>query len=211
MPAPFHNPFSKKMLAASIAAVLVPAFLLVAADNVSSGPASTSQPSTQAATQNKNKKEEDIARVMDFFKATQPDLYQEAQVLKASDPDKFAKLIHGAIGMVNKLEDMRKKSPKLFDLKMKDLELAGKSVAIAKELKRTDLLPAERDQLTHQLSDIVAKQFDITQKYRQQEIDDLKDKLSGLQSQLEDRAKDKDDLIKKRVDDLLQNTPHLDW
>jgi hypothetical protein len=174
--------------------------------------AAASQPATtQANVHPKLTKEEEIARVMEFFKTTQPDVYAQAQVLKETDPKKFESLIHGALSKVNKLADLRTRNPRLFELNMQDVDLTYRSIRISKELRRTDLVPAERDRLTKELTGYVAQDFDVCQKIRQQEIEDMKSKISTLESKLADRAKDKDQLIQQRVTDLVENPPRTDW
>jgi hypothetical protein len=157
------------------------------------------------------KKQDDIQRVMEFFKATQPDVYEQAKALRETDPAKFEKLIGGALSTVNHLEGTRRRNPKLFELCMKDLQLNYQSLRIAHELKRTDLPSADRRQLTEQLNILVAREFDFQQQVRQLEIEDLQKKVSDLDTQVRAREGDKENIIRKRVEDLTERTPRLEW
>ena len=58
-----------------------------------------------------------------------------------------------------------------------------------------------------QLREIVASDFDMQQKIRQMEIDDLRAKLSDLEAQVHAREDDKDALLRRRVEDLVERTP----
>jgi hypothetical protein len=174
-------------------------------------PAATRPAATQPRKPEANKKEEEIARVMEFFRVTQPDVYEQATTLRDTEPARFEKLVRGAVNTVNKLEDMRKRNPRLFELTMKDLELNYRSLRLSRQLKRADLPTPDRERLTNELTGIVSTQFDIRQRIRQEEIEHLKQQLQALGDKLQSNEKVKDALIKKRVDDLVEKPPRLDW
>jgi hypothetical protein len=206
---------SRLTLAIGLAALILPTpVLLIAQDK----PAGASSPATlpgtsssQPAKTREQKKAEDTARVMDFFRVTQPDMYEQAKAIRDNDPAKFDKMIHSALNTVNKMEDLRKRNLPLFELRMKDFELAYKTLKLSNECKRTDLSPTDHDALMKQLTDLVSTQFDLRQKIRQLEIDDVQKQLASLGQQLEDRKADKDNIIKKRVEDLIETVPRLEW
>ncbi len=205
-------PRSRLALSLPLLALLLPAasYLLVPrplparAAGATTAPASTEQAAA-------DRKEQEIARVMEFFRVTQPDVYDQAKSLREVDPARFEKLVRGALGTVNHLEAIKKNDPLLFDLKMKDLALAYQSLRLARELQKPGLTPAEHGSLATQLTKVVTDEFDICQQERQQEIADLRTRLQDLDKQLQERAKDKDALIKQRVQDLVEKPPRLDW
>jgi hypothetical protein len=202
---------------AGLALIVLPGTLTLLAADEKPRPAIT--PPAQVATTKPaatkpdpaKRKEEEIARVMEFFRVTQPDVYEQAKTLRETDHDKFEKLVHSAIWTVNKLEDMRKRNPRLFDLTMKDLELNYRSMRISRQLKNADLPSADRDKLTSELTGIVSSQFDLRQQIRKEEIENLKTQLKDLGDKLQKNEQVKDRLIKKRVDDLVEKPPRLDW
>jgi hypothetical protein len=203
---------------AGLALILLPAAIALSADEKPhpATPPASAQPGQVATTRAAKpdpakKKEEEIARVMEFFRVTQPDVYEQARTLRETDPAKFEKLVRPAIWTVNKLEDMKKRKPKLFELTMKDLELNYRSMRISRQLKNADLPAADRDKLTTELTGIVSNQFDLRQQIRQEEIENLKTQLKELGDRLQNNEKVKDTLIKKRVDDLIEKPPRLDW
>jgi hypothetical protein len=168
----------------------------------------TSKPATRTAEQ---KKQDDIDRVMEFFRVTQPDVYDQANGLRNSDPAKFDKLILNALPNVNHLEIMRQNKPALFALSMEDLKLGYLSLRLAHDLKRADLSESDRIRITHELELTVAAEFNVQQKIRQYEIDDLEAKVRKLNDQVKARESDKSAIIQKRTDDLTKGTPRLDW
>ena len=157
------------------------------------------------------RKQDDINRVMDFLKITQPDVYNQAKVLHGTDPARFDRLILSALPTVNRLEGIRRRSPQLFDLSMQDLQLGYQSLRIAQRLKRTDLTGADRANLTEQLRAVVAAEFEVQQQIRQWEIDELQEKVQELDGQVKDREADAEAIIQKRMEDLVERNPRLEW
>ena len=197
-------------------ALSLTAALMVAAGALFAGsgsvPASPSPPSTPPATRTSDqRRQDDINRVMEFLRVTQPDVYDQARVLRVTDPLRFDRLILGALPTVNRLETTRKRSQKLFDLSMQDLQLGYQSLRIANALKLPGTSYADRKKLTDQLSAIVTAEFEVQQQIRQFEIDDLQQKVKDLDSQVKDREQGKAAILQKRLDDLIQHNPRLEW
>lgn len=208
----------RHLLLLGLTGVLLGQAAYLAAESVTSSatrPAETAIASTATAPTTEQaaalRKQQEIARVMEFFRVTQPDVYEQARTLRDADPAKFEKLVRGALGTVNRLEDLKKHDPVQFELKMKDLELAYKSLRLAREVQRSDLDPAEHQRIAADLQATVAQEFDVCQQMRQEEITFIKSRLQDLDKQLQDRAKDKDALIKQRVQDLTEKPPRLEW
>ena len=210
-----HSYFSKPVLAAAGALLCFGIFLATrlpagepSKQSTDTAPATTSKPATRTAEQ---KKQDDIERVMAFFKAAQPDMYEQATALRGTDPAKFDALILSALPNVNHLEVLKKTKPALFALSMEVMKLGYLSLRLAHDLKREDLPEAERARVTRDLQATVAAEFEVQQKIRHQEIDDLQTKIRNLNDQVKAREADKSSIIQKRTDDLTKGTPRLDW
>ena len=185
--------------------------VLSAATMLAASPGGGPEGPEPAARTAEQRKQDDINRVMDFFKITQPDVYNQAKVLHGTDPARFDRLIMGALPTVNKLEGIRRRSQELFDLSMQDLQLGYQSLKIAQRLKRTDLSPVDRANLTEQLRAVVAAEFEVQQQIRQWEINDLQEKVQDLDGQVKDREMDAEAIIQKRMEDLVERNPRLEW
>lgn len=196
-------------------ALSLTAALTVAAGALFAGSGSTpvpAPPSSPPATRTSDqRRQDDINRVMEFLRVTQPDVYDQARVLRVTDPLRFDRLILGALPTVNRLETTRKRSQKLFDLSMQDLQLGYQSLRVANALKRPGLSSADRKKLTDQLGAIVTAEFEVQQQIRQFEIDDLQQKVKDLDSQVKDREQGKAAILQKRLDDLIEHNPRLEW
>lgn len=212
---PLPRPHRTYLFAA--AALLFPVATALLADTPATrpaaGPSAAASPTTAPTTEQAaaDRKEQEITKVMEFLRVTQPDVYDQALTFREADPARFEKLIRGALGTVNRLEDLKKRDPRLFELKMKDLELAYKSMRLARELQRPDLAAADRTRLSDDLTTVVTTEFDISQQMREHEIASMRTRLQDLDKQLQERAKDKDALIRQRVQDLVEKPPRLEW
>lgn len=70
---------------------------------------------------------------------------------------------------------------------------------------------AERDQLVKELTTVAAQEFDTRQESRSQELKDLEEQLKKLRALHERRAKEKDDIVRDRVRNLLRDADGLGW
>jgi hypothetical protein len=214
---PFSQPSAnRRLLTAGLLLAILPFSMVIAQQTNPPAPASlatppaatTSQPATRTA---EEKKQDDINRVMEFFRVTQPDVYEQARSLRTSDPAKFEKLISGAISTVNHMEGIRRRNPKIFELCMQEMQFNYASLRMAHELKRTDLPDPDRKQITEQLKNIIAAEFDVQQQIKYLEIEDLQKKVSDLDNAVHARQQDKDNVLHKRLEDLTERTPRLEW
>ncbi len=216
MKSTFSLPHSRPVLALGVFAFLSPALILLANEPAAAPrpvapPVAASSPATSQPVWTKEKKEEETARVMEFFRTAQPDAYDQAKILHDSDPAKFDEMVRRMAVMVSRFEDLKKKHPALFEMNMKYFAMEYKSVELGKQIKSTEATGPEHDRLMQQLTQLVADQFDIKQKMRQSQIDDLQRQLTDLEKQSQARAADRDDMIKKRVDSLIDTVPEWDW
>ena len=175
------------------------------------GPTAAVSPAAPATRTAEQRHQDDINRVVEFLRITQPDVYDQARLLRVTDPMRFERLVLGALPTVNRLETTRKRSQKLFDLSMQDLKLGYQSLRIANDLKRGGLADGDRKKLTDQLKTVVAAEFEVQQQIRQFEIDDLQQKVKDLDAQVKDRDHTKNTILQKRLEDLTERTPRLEW
>jgi len=205
------------VLAAGALAMLLPsAVALLAADKVSAKPATTapaaaakSPPASAPAKTKEQKEAEEIARVMDFFKRTQPDVYEQALQLRATDPDKFKSLVQSqsVVCRVNSLEDIKKNDPEYYDLKIKDYQFIFLSKRLAEQLHRSDLTPADRAKIMADLNDLISREFDNAQQMHRKEIANIEERVKKLQATLEEREQNKDKYLKRRLNELAPPPP----
>ena len=182
--------------------MMVPAPLLCAAVPTKAAPAKKAVSPLSA---------QQINQIMDFLKSTEPDVYKKALILRHSDPAKFNILIAEAAPNFACLERMRKTDPKLLSLTLQDLADTHESFRIAGELRQPRLPPPMAQLLRARLQQVVAAQFDIRQQIRMHELNALVKKINELKTQLKHRETQRQQIIARRVAQLIGKPPSVNW
>jgi len=70
---------------------------------------------------------------------------------------------------------------------------------------------AESDAWRKQLVDATAAQFDLRQQVREREVEQLKKRLTDVEKTVKERNEKKDEIVEKRVADILREPDQLGW
>jgi len=156
--------------------------------------------------------------VLNFFQKYEPDVYKQMMVLKDKDKAKYETLMKDFYKEVGHLLDLQRRNVPLFEITMEDRRVGFDSLQLARHIRDDKLSPQELDKANKDLQALLDKQFDLRQKIRQAALDDQKARIEDLQKayesvleQFAQREKTKDDLIKQRMDDLMQKNPKVEW
>ena len=152
-----------------------------------------------------------INQIMDFLKTTEPDVYGKAEILRRSDPQQFDKLIAEAAPNFARLERLRRTDPKLLHLTLLDLADTHESFKLAGELRQPGLPPSAAQLLRVRLQQVVTGQFDLRQKIRLHELNQLVKKINELKAQLKHRETQRQVIINRRVAQLIGKPPSVNW
>ncbi len=148
---------------------------------------------------------------MQFLQHTQPRLYGRAVALRRSNPAMFNMLISRAAPSFRRLEQMQKTQPALFHETLQDIILTHRSFRLAQQLRNPHLPAAQRAALKNQLLQVVKRQFAVRQKIREMQLNVLGKRVQKLKTQLEQRQKQRQQIINKRVAALLGKLPGVNW
>lgn len=97
-------------------------------------------------------------------------------------------------------------NPKTQGLEKKAKELAAK-VREAKQSKKVD----DETRLKEELRAVTKSHFDLLEGQRKEQMESLANQLAAIKEQLENRSKNADKIIDRRVKQLLGETDDLDW
>lgn len=70
---------------------------------------------------------------------------------------------------------------------------------------------SQRSELRQQIVEATAKQFDLRQQLREREVEQLKKRLAEVESTVASRNKLKNEIVEKRVADILREPDELGW
>lgn len=160
----------------------------------------------------------DEPRMLEFLRQYELDLYKWVEIVKARDPKKYNEMKKELIKETQDLLLLQARKPKLFELKIEDRRLDFKALQIAKDLRGPTTKPSDTDRLNQELQKVVGQQFEIRQKMRRLELEELQQNLETLRKQLEDQKKQLDsregrqaEIIKQHIKDLMSPAPRSDW
>ena len=152
-----------------------------------------------------------INQILAFLKSTEPDVFHKAEILRQSDPKQFDKLIAEAAPNFARLERLRQTDPKLLHLTLLDLADTHESFKLAGELRQPGLPPSAAELLRARLKQVVTAQFDLRQKIRLHELNELVKKINELKAQLKHRETQQRQIINQRVAQLIGKPPSVNW
>ncbi len=152
-----------------------------------------------------------ITKILVFLKSTEPDVFHKAEILRQSDPKQFDKLIAEAAPNFARLERLRQRDPKLLRLTLLDLADTHESFRLAGELRQPGLPPSAAELLRARLKQVVTAQFDLRQKIRLHELNELVKKINELKAQLKHRETQQLQIINQRVAQLIGKPPSVNW
>lgn len=136
-------------------------------------------------------------------------LKDELKVIKNFNKQKYFELLresqfkHMKLPFMEKHEKvMHERERTIFELEVKAEALAAK-YEMANETDKTSI----KNKLRNELSQL----FDEKEKRRKEEIQILENQLKDLQKSLAARQKNKEVIIDRRIQDLLDEEQYLDW
>jgi len=135
------------------------------------------------------------------IKDTRPELYEQAVELKKADPEKYRRMLYMLQWSQRRLralpEDVRRRVQAEMDARLKVSRLLRDIRATEDEPKRKPLIK--------KLQQAVAVHFDAEQKGREGRLTMLEEQIKRLRAEMQQRAKDRDQIIKDRVEHYLKN------
>jgi hypothetical protein len=139
--------------------------------------------------------------LLDGIKDKRPELYEQAVGLKKTDPEKYRRMLYMLQWSQRRLqalpEDVRQRVQAEMDARLKVSRLL-------RDIRATDSEP-KRKPLIKKLKVAVAEHFDAEQKGREGRLTMLEEQIKRLRAEMEQRAKDRDRIIKDRVNHYMEN------
>lgn len=109
--------------------------------------------------------------------------------------------------------ELQSNDPEGYQLRLDDHSAQRRTLNLQIRYQQAQTRPddGELQSIETQLRDLVGEHFDIRQKIREHELDQLEDQLAGLRVRLERRLAQRDQLIQRRVERLLSLDPIEDF
>jgi len=137
----------------------------------------------------------------------QPDAAQRLRALRAEDPPRFSRELRFRFPYLGYLARLKRSDPQMFELRIADMKLAGRSMRLARAWREADEAgEAEKAQtLRTELEEAVAEHFELRQKIRAAELEKLEQRLEAMREELEQRKQQRERIIDDHVEGLLRD------
>jgi hypothetical protein len=157
------------------------------------------------------------AELTSWLQKNEPGEANELAALKEKDPRAYMRRLSVDMKKYREIIDVEQTNPAMAELLKKDLVLKQKRNELLEKYKgATD--EKQKTELMAQLKEVTGERFDVVLQKKQLKYEDLKKKLEELkqnvtksQTELENYKKNKDELIKKHLDELINQAGQFDW
>jgi len=153
--------------------------------------------------------EELIAILMEI----QPDRAALIEQARKENPERVNEMIRESGHRLLELALIRRSDPDLFKLRVEDYKIARSSVVIARDLRKAKESKddAKAKELDQQLRKKLEDHFNVRQQIRERELARLQKQVEALRERCDAKKKNKDDVIKKRYEELTEKADQMDW
>ena len=148
--------------------------------------------------------------VFKFLKETEPDRIVELKKLRAKEPFEYKDAISHIYFEMKKMEELKRKDPKLFEQFMVRRKLEHQSHKLAEKIRHLRS-KEKRAHLEEELKAVLTKLFPLRCLELEREINHLSRELKKAKMLLEKKKKFKDKVIERRFRELTGAEDALAW
>lgn len=106
-------------------------------------------------------------------------------------------------------QELQRSDPELFEVERLDIELERKTFELVGQYRRTP--PTERAALTMAVQEAVAKHFEVRQKKRQLQLARMERELKRMREEIQRRDEAKEQIVGRRLKELIGESGDLDF
>lgn len=145
-----------------------------------------------------------------YVEKVQPDRVENLRRLKNRNPDNYWRFLSRAFREMRYLEDLKESDPERFERVSAERAIDRQVRDLARQYKNeTD--SAEKSSIEAEIKTLLDQQFEYRQTHRNEEIDRLEKKLAELKANNQERIDNKDEIIKRRLEELLGGNQVFKW
>jgi len=163
--------------------------------------------SGKAMTEQQVERKDEVVR---FIREHFPERAARLEELKRRDPEEFRKRRQELAGEIRRLLDLKEKDPATFRVQLEEMRLRDELQRLAREARGLAAGSRERQEAEKALRDAVRKSFELRQKVKEAELQELRKRLQDLEGSLSRRAERREQLIEERTQELLGSGTE-DW
>ena len=161
---------------------------------------------------------------LEYMRRADPEKAQRVEGLKSSDRTAYLRSILQTLTTMDgidreevrllmneyRLERLQQTGSPEFGRESQMQQLNDRSLRLAEAYEAAGS-DAERGEFRIELVKVTEQLFGLREERRQHQLELMSERLEKLREELADRRKNKEEIVRKRVDQLLSDTRHLDW
>ena len=154
--------------------------------------------------------EKEEAEVIQFFKPIIPLKIKRIEQMKVKRPERYEKAIFNLLKKKRKLEKLRGDKPMEYQERVDEMKMENRIEESARQYRNSNDSKEKKSIMT-QLHPLLEKQFEVREKGRVLQIQQMEKNLEKLKKTLEMRKKNRDKIIKKHLDKITGEGENLEW
>lgn len=165
----------------------------------------------------------DIEKVKEFLKEMDPrqaEMFQELQrKLGSKDlgPDqreeltrRMNEILRGVSHQMREMEEMKKRNPEEYERMMKMHKLERESMELAEKMRKAES-GTDKGAIKDKLKTVLGELFDLREANRTHEVEMLEKRLKELKETMEKRKQNRDQIIERRLGELMGKEDSMNW
>ncbi len=150
--------------------------------------------------------EQQLKHLFSILSEVNPELIDKIKTWQQVNPDRANRMLARMYGRMQDLIQLKMDDPPMYELKVADIKLDTRSRVLSLSYRRTPT-----DEVRDELLTVLKQHFEIRQKIREHELERLKSKIGELESQLEERAHNREKLIDKQFQSMTRKPGSRKW
>ena len=130
--------------------------------------------------------------------------------MKIAQPEQYARTITDIWRRAEQLSILQKEDPQRYDMEIRQERLDEKTFVLA-QTSRTAKEEKEKQNTRQQLEASVNEQFDLREQIKEAEVKRMDGELQRVKEKLKQRRANKSEIVKQRINQLLNAGSGLEW
>jgi hypothetical protein len=149
-------------------------------------------------------------QVLEYVSKYHPERLKQLEQLRTDRPVFYRRALVRFSREMNTMNRLKQEDPERYQELLEENKLDAESLDLAQQYKDASN-EAEKEAIRKKLEDLLNRIFELRQKNRQQEIERLEKRIAGLREQNAKRLDMKDEIVQRRLLQLLGEKNVLEW
>jgi hypothetical protein len=150
--------------------------------------------------------EQQLKHLFSILSEVNPELVEKIKTWQQVTPERANHMLARMYGRMQDLIQLKIDDPPMYELKVADIKLDTRSRVLALNYRRTPT-----DEIRDEILSVLKQHFEVRQKIREHELERLKARIGELESQLEERASNRETLIDKQFQSMTRKPGSRKW